>query len=87
MFLRETVIKKPIGEYRYWRLVKTYWDKKQKKVRHKTVAQLGKLKPEEVKIFKKALSGKAGKRFTWEELSVKKSLEYLSVAILILGIR
>ena len=29
MFLRETVIKKASGEYRYWRLVKSYWDKKQ----------------------------------------------------------
>lgn len=82
MFLRETVIKKPGGEYRYWRLVKTFWDKKQRKVRHKTVAQLGKLKPGELEFFKNALIGKAGKGFSWEELVVKKSLEYLGVAIL-----
>lgn len=82
MFLRETVIKKESGEYRYWRLVKTYWDKKQKKVRHKTVAQLGKLKSEEIKFFKNALRGEAGKRFSWEEIVVKRSFEYLGVAIL-----
>ena len=82
MFLRETVIKKASGEYRYWRLVKTYWDKAAKKVRHKTVAQLGRLKPDEIARFKESFAGKAGKRFSWEELSCKKSFEYLSVAIL-----
>jgi transposase len=82
MFLRETVIKKASGEYRYWRLVKTYWDKKQKKVRHKTIAQLGRLKPDEIAFFKDSLAGKAGKRFSWEELTCRKSFEYLSVAIL-----
>jgi transposase len=82
MFLRETVIKKASGEYRYWRLIKTYWDKKQKKVRHKTIAQLGRLKVEEIKFFKDSLSGRAGKRFSWEELTCRKSFEYLAVAIL-----
>lgn len=82
MFLRETVIKKASGEYRYWRLVKTYWDKKQKKVRHKSIAQLGRLKPEEVEFFKDSLAGRAGKRFSWKELVCKKSFEYLAVAIL-----
>jgi transposase len=82
MFLRETIIKKSSGEYRYWRLVKTYWDKKQRKVRHKTIAQLGRLKPEEAGFFKEALAGKAGRRFSWKELVCKKSFEYLSVAIL-----
>lgn len=82
MFLRETVIKKASGEYRYWRMIKTYWDKKQKKVRHKTIAQLGRLKAEEIKFFKDSLSGKAGKRFSWEELVCKKSFEYLAAAIL-----
>jgi len=82
MFLRETVIRKAGGEYRYWRLVKTYWDKKLKKVRHKSIAQLGKLTPEEVKLFKKTLSGQAGKSFGWEELKARKSYEYLGAAIL-----
>jgi transposase len=82
MFLREDVIKRKGGEYRYFRLVKTFWDKKQKKVRQKTVVQLGKLEPEEVEFFKKALAGKAGKRFSLEELTVKKTSEYLAVAIL-----
>ena len=82
MFLRETVIKKASGEYRYWRLVKTYWDKVRKKVRHKTIAQLGRLKPDEISFFKESLAGKAGKRFSWEELSCRKSFEYLAVAIL-----
>ena len=82
MFLRETVLKKAGVEYRYWRLVKTYWDKKLKKVRHKTVAQLGKLKPEEIRMFKKTISGEAGKGFSWEELRARKSFEYLGVAIL-----
>jgi len=82
MFLRETVLKKAGVEYRYWRLVKTYWDKKLKKVRHKTVAQLGKLKPEEIRMFKKTISGEAGKNFSWEELMARKSFEYLGVAIL-----
>lgn len=82
MFLRETIIKKASGEYHYWRLVKTYWDKKQKKVRHKTIKQLGRLKPEEVVFFKDSLAGKAGQRFSWGELACKKSFEYLAVAIL-----
>ena len=82
MFLRETVLKKAGVEYRYWRLVKTYWDKKLRKVRHKTVAQLGKLKPQEISMFKKTLSGKVGKYFSWEELTARKSFEYLAVAIL-----
>ncbi len=82
MFLRETIIKKASGEYHYWRLVKTYWDKTKKKVRHKTIKQLGRLKPEEVVFFKNSLTGKAGHRFSWEELTCKKSFEYLAVAIL-----
>lgn len=82
MFLRETVIKKASGEYRYWRLIKTYWDKKQKKVRHKTVVQLGRLKSEEVEFFKSSLCGRAGKRFSWQDVACKKSFEYLGVAIL-----
>jgi transposase len=82
MFLRQDVIKRKSGEYRYWRLVKTFWDKKQRKVRQKTVAQLGKLEPEEVDFFKRALAGKAGERFSLEELTVKKTSEYLAVAIL-----
>ena len=82
MFLRETVLKRAGVEYRYWRLVKTYWDKKSKKVRHKTVASLGKLKPEEIRMFKKTISGEAGKSFSWEELRARKSFEYLGVAIL-----
>jgi len=82
MFLRETVLRKAGVEYRYWRLVKTYWDKKLKKVRHKTIASLGKLKPQEIRMFKKTLSGKAGKCFSWEELTARKSFEYLAVAIL-----
>ena len=82
MFLRETVIKKASGEYRYWRLVKSYWDKKQKKVRHKTIKQLGRLKPNEIAFFKDSLAGKVGKRFSWKELACKKSFEYLAVAIL-----
>lgn len=82
MFLRETVIKKASGEYHYWRLVKTYWDKTKKKVRHKTIKQLGRLKPNEIAFFKDSLAGKAGQRFSWEELTCRKSFEYLSVAIL-----
>ena len=82
MFLRETVLKKEGVEYRYWRLVKSYWDKKLHKVRHKTVAQLGKLKPEEVSMFKKTISGEMGHKFNWNELSANKSFEYLGVAIL-----
>lgn len=82
MFLRETVIKKASGEYHYWRLVKTYWDKAKKKVRHKTIKQLGRLKPNEIAFFKDSLAGKAGKRFSWEELTCKKSFEYLAAAIL-----
>jgi len=82
MFLRETVIKKGNRTYRYWRLVKTYWDKKHKKVRHKTIAQLGKLNPREVSVLKSTLSGKAGESFSWENLTVKRSVDYLTTAIL-----
>jgi hypothetical protein len=65
----------------YWRIVKT-WDKKQRKVRHKAIAQLGKLKPEEISFLKVALSGKPGQRFFWDSLQVNKCLDYLGVAIL-----
>lgn len=82
MFLRETVIRQKGKEYRYWRIIKTYWDKRQRKVRHKTIAQLGKLKPEEFSFLKIALAGKPGERFSWDSLSVNHSLDYLEVAIL-----
>jgi len=84
MFLRETVLKKAGVEYRYWRLVKTYWDKKLRKVRHKTISQLGKLKPQEISMFKKTFSGKVGKCFSWEELTARKSFEYQTVSLIIL---
>lgn len=82
MFLRETVIRKAGKEYRYWRLVKTYWDKKERKVRHKTVAQLGKLSDEEVIFFKNTLGGRPGRRFSWVEITAQKSFEYLGVVVL-----
>lgn len=82
MFLRETVIRQKGREYRYWRIVKTYWDKKQRKVRQKTIAQLGKLKPEEISFLKVALSGKPGERFSWDSLLVNKCMDYLGPAIL-----
>jgi len=82
MFLRETIIRKNERIYRYWRLVKTYWDKKYKKVRHKTIVQLGKLTSKEVEDLKRVLSGGNGAGLSWANIRVKKSVDYLALCIL-----
>jgi transposase len=85
MFLREQVIRRNGKRYVYHRVVKTYWDKVKKKVRHKTVMNLGKLREDEVSVVKNLLVLKETKEAfitTWNNIKIKKSREYLCCCIL-----
>ncbi|MGC8871143.1 MAG: hypothetical protein ACP5PT_08675 [Brevinematia bacterium] len=67
-------------------VVKTYWDKEKKKVRHRVIHNLGRLREREVKTIKSLLSLKdipEDSFFTyWDDIKIKGSYEYLSVMIL-----
>lgn len=85
MFLREQIIRKKGKKYIYHRIVKVYWDKLKKKIRHKTIMNLGTLKDEEKIIVKNLLSLKEPKLAfitTWDNIKIRKSLDYLSPIIL-----
>jgi transposase len=85
MFLRKDITIKRGKRYISYRIVKVFWDKIKKKVRHKTIVSLGKLKDEEVKIIKNLLSLKDLKDVfitTWGDIKIRNSLEYLSSIIL-----
>jgi len=85
MFLREQVIKRGGKKYIYHQIVKVYWDKVKKKVRHKIIMSLGRLTEDEKIIVKKLLSLKDKKEAfvtTWDDIKITKSLEYLSPVIL-----
>jgi transposase len=85
MFLREQIIRKKGKKYTYHRIVKVYWDKIKKKIRHKIIMNLGTLKEEEKIIIKNLLSLKDLKDAfitTWRDIKIRKSLEYLSPIIL-----
>jgi transposase len=85
MFLREQVIKRGGKKYIYHQIVKVYWDKVRKKVRHKIIMSLGRLTEEEKIIVKNLLSLKEKKDVfvtSWDDIKIKKSLEYLAPVIL-----
>jgi hypothetical protein len=42
--------------YRWWVVIKTYWDKEKKKVRHRVIHNLGRLTEKEVNILKTLIS-------------------------------
>jgi len=52
IFLREIKVKRKSGKvYSWWVVIKTYWDKERKKVRHRVIHNLGRLNEREVKIL------------------------------------
>jgi len=58
MFLREVKIKGKGKDYSYWKIVKSYWDKKKRKCRHKTIMNLGSITSEEREKIKSILAVK-----------------------------
>ncbi len=86
MFLRELKIKVKGKQYRYWKIIETYWDKEKKQTRHKTILNLGELKEEQVNQIKAILSlkklGPDAFLTTWDKIKVKQDYEYLVPIVL-----
>lgn len=87
MFLREIKSKRKSGKvYSYWVVVKTFWDKEKKKVRHKVIHNLGILSEREVKVLKTLFSLRDSVQESflthWQDIKVKSSYEFLIVVIL-----
>lgn len=84
MFLRKLTIKKNGKKYDYWLLVKTYRDRKTKKVRQKTILHLGRLTPKEVNLAQSLLQAKKPHAFitTWQDIKLNQSVDFLTVGIL-----
>ena len=56
-FLREIRTKRKSGKvYSYWVVIKSFWDKKKRKVRHRIIHNLGTLSKEEEKTIRIILS-------------------------------
>lgn len=56
-FLREIRAVRKSGKiYSYWVVMKSFWDKKEKKARHRIIHNLGTLSKEEVKTIRTILS-------------------------------
>mgnify|MGYP000288809768 CR=1 FL=1 len=86
-FLREIKEKRKSGKvYSYWVIVKSFWDKKRKKVRHKVLHNLGTLSQQEVKQIRMVLSLKGAVKdyfFTrWQDIKTKQDYEYLVCVVL-----
>ena len=86
MFLREVRIKAKGKEYRYWKALESYWDRKTKKNRHKTIMNLRCLTGEQVKQIKDLLAmktlGPDSFITTLKEIEVGESYEFLNISIL-----
>ena len=87
MFLREIKVRRKSGKvYRWWVVIKTYWDKEKKKVRHRVIHNLGRLTEKEVNILKTLISLKDISEDSFitslGEIKIKGSYEYLIVVIL-----
>lgn len=87
MFLREIKVRRKSGKvYSWYVVIKTYWDKEKKKVRHRVIHNLGHLSEEELKKVKLLLSLKdipENSFFTnWENIKTKGSYDYLLPIIL-----
>ena len=86
MFLREVRIKVKGKEYRYWKALESYWDRKTKKNRHKTIMNLRCLTGEQVKQIKNLLSmktlGPDSFITTLKEIEIGESYEFLNISIL-----
>jgi len=86
-FLREMKRKDKNGrEYSYWVAIKTYRDKRTKKVKHRVLQTFGRLSREEVEKVKGFMElkslGKEALVTTWEDIKVKDSYDFLLPVIL-----
>jgi len=86
-FLREIRAKRKSGKvYRYWVVIKSFWDKKEKKVRHRVIHNLGVLSKEEAETIRMILSLKGLPKdsfFTsWPDIKTKEDYEYLVLLVL-----
>ena len=86
-FLREIRGKRKSGKvYSYWVIIKTFWDKKRRKVRHRLLHNLGTLSQKEVRTIRTVLSlkGKIEDYFftRWQDIKTKQDYEYLVPVLL-----
>ncbi len=86
-FLREIRAKRKSGKvYSYWVVIKSFWDKKERKVRQRIIHNLGTLSKEEAKTIRTILSLKGIPKdsfFTsWQDIKTKKDYEYLVPIVL-----
>lgn len=86
-FLREIKSKRKSRKiYSYWVILKTFWDKKERKVRHKVIQNLGQLSPEKVEKVRTFLSLSELKQdsfvTSWKDIETKKCYTFLLPAIL-----
>lgn len=86
MFLREIKVPGKDKEYRYWKVLESYRDKKTGKNRHKTIINLRQLSHQQVKQVKALLEIK---KFgadcfltTLKEIEVGRSYEFLNIFVL-----
>jgi len=86
MFLREVKIPWRDKEYRYWKVVESYRDKKTGKNRHKTIINLGQLIEQQVQQIRALLKIKTlGLNCfltTLREIEVSRSYEFLNIFVL-----
>lgn len=83
-FLREMKRKDKDGkEYSYWVVIKTYRDRKTKKVRHKILQTFGRLSKKEAEKVKDLIQlkelGKEALVTTWENIEPGDSYDFLPV--------
>jgi len=86
-FLREIRTERKSGKvYSYWVTIKTFWDKKKRKVRHKVLHDLGHLSDQEVRAIRTILSLKGMPEdsfFTsWQDIKTKKDYDFLAPIVL-----
>ena len=84
--MREVKIKVNAKEYRYWKVVESYRDRKTKKNRHKTIINLRCLTEQQVKQIKALLAmktlGPDSFVTTLKEIEVGESYEFLNIVVL-----
>ena len=86
-FLREIRAERKSGKvYSYWVTIKTFWDKKKRKVRHRVLHDLGHLSQQEVRAIRTILSLKGMPEdsfFTsWQDIKTKKDYDFLTPIVL-----
>lgn len=86
-FLREIRSKRKSGKiYSYWVILKTFWDKKERKVRHKVIQNLGQLSAQEVEKVRTFLSLSELKPDSfvtnWDFIETKKCYSFLLPVVL-----